>query len=89
MRALVGAELPMEDGSALPVLAASRAGYQTIGALLTTANLRAEKGEDGQVYRTLQTGSDFQYVAKDRSGALGFYEEPNLASIATKILTSV
>lgn len=51
--------------------------------------LRAEKGEDGQVYRTLQTGSDFQYVAKDRSGALGFYEEPNLASIATKILTSV
>ena len=45
VRALVGAELPMEDGSALPVLAASRAGYQTIGALLTTANLRAAKGE--------------------------------------------
>jgi phage nucleotide-binding protein len=51
--------------------------------------LRAEKGDDGQVYRTLQTGSDFQYVAKDRSGALDFYEEPDLSKIAAKILTSV
>ena len=51
--------------------------------------LRAEKGDDGQVYRTLQTGSDFQYVAKDRSGALEFYEEPDLSKIAAKILASV
>lgn len=48
--------------------------------------LRAEKADDGQVYRTLQTGADFQYVAKDRSGALDLYEEPNLAKIAAKIL---
>ena len=51
--------------------------------------LRSEKADDGQIYRTLQTGSDFQYVAKDRSGALDLYEEPNLAKIAEKILTSV
>lgn len=51
--------------------------------------LRAEKADDGQVYRTLQTGSDFQFVAKDRSGALEFYEEPDLSKIAAKIITSV
>ena len=51
--------------------------------------LRAERGDDGQVYRTLQTGTDFQFVAKDRSGCLEFYEEPDLAKIATKILTSI
>lgn len=50
--------------------------------------LRAEKAEDGQVYRTLQTGADYQYVAKDRSGALEFYEDPSLASIAAKILNT-
>jgi phage nucleotide-binding protein len=50
--------------------------------------LRAEKADDGVVYRTLQTGSDFQYVAKDRSGALEFYEEPSLSKIATKILST-
>ncbi|HLP02354.1 MAG TPA: DNA polymerase III subunit alpha, partial [Opitutaceae bacterium] len=45
VRALVGAELPMEDGSVVPVLAATRAGYRAFCRLLTTANLRAEKGE--------------------------------------------
>lgn len=48
--------------------------------------LRAERADDGQVYRTLQTSGDFQYVAKDRSGCLDLYEAPNLSSIAAKIL---
>jgi len=51
--------------------------------------LRAEKADDGQVYRTLQTGADFQYVAKDRSGALDFYEAPDLSAVAAKIATPV
>jgi error-prone DNA polymerase len=44
-RALVGCELTMEDGSVLPVLVATRAGYRHLCALLTTAHLRAPKGE--------------------------------------------
>ena len=50
--------------------------------------LRAEKADDGQIYRTLQTGADFQYVAKDRSGVLDLYEAPDLSLIAKKILSS-
>jgi error-prone DNA polymerase len=45
LRALVGSELPMEDGTVVPVLAATQAGYRRICGLLTTANLRADKGE--------------------------------------------
>lgn len=50
--------------------------------------LRAEKADDGQIYRTLQTSGDYNYIAKDRSGALELYEEPNLAAIAAKITTT-
>lgn len=50
--------------------------------------LRAEKADDGQIYRTLQTQPDFQYTAKDRSGSLDIYEEPNLANVAAKILAA-
>ena len=50
--------------------------------------LRAEKADDGQIYRTLQTQGDYNYVAKDRSGALELYEEPNLGKIAAKIIGS-
>ncbi len=45
IRALVGCELPMEDETSLPVLVATQAGYRTLCSLLTTANLRAPKGE--------------------------------------------
>jgi phage nucleotide-binding protein len=50
--------------------------------------LRSEKADDGQTYRTLQTAGDYQYIAKDRSGALDLYEEPNLANIAAKIINA-
>jgi error-prone DNA polymerase len=53
IRALVGMELPMEDGSAVPVLAASRTGYQTACGLLTAANLRAAKGEGRVAWQEL------------------------------------
>jgi len=45
VRALVGSELTMEDGSVVPVLVATRAGYRGLCGLLTTTHLRAEKGE--------------------------------------------
>lgn len=51
--------------------------------------LRAEKADDGQVYRTLQTQQDLQFVCKDRSGCLDTFEEPSLSHIRNKILDSV
>src|SRR5687767_4990477 len=45
VRAIVGSELTMEDGSVLPVLVESRAGYQNLCRLLTEGHLRAPKGE--------------------------------------------
>jgi error-prone DNA polymerase len=44
VRPIVGAELAMEDGTALPVLVQSLTGYQNLCRLLTRAQLRGEKG---------------------------------------------
>ncbi|MFN0068778.1 MAG: DNA polymerase III subunit alpha [Limisphaerales bacterium] len=44
LRPLLGAELVLDDGAVLPVLVASRAGYQNLCRLLTGAHLRATKG---------------------------------------------
>jgi error-prone DNA polymerase len=53
VRALVGCELTMEDESVVPVLVASREGYQGLCRLLTTAHLGAEKGEGRVAWREL------------------------------------
>lgn len=45
IRPLVGCELTLEDDSVLPILVASRDGYQKVCRLLTTSRLRAPKGE--------------------------------------------
>jgi error-prone DNA polymerase len=45
VRAIVGAELTMEDQTVLPVLVQSRAGYENLCQLLTRAHLRNEKGK--------------------------------------------
>jgi error-prone DNA polymerase len=45
IRAIVGAELTMEDKTVLPVLVESRRGYQNLCRLLTQAHLRSEKGK--------------------------------------------
>ncbi|MEY2559854.1 MAG: error-prone polymerase, partial [Verrucomicrobiota bacterium] len=45
VRAIVGAELSMEDGIVLPVLVQNRAGYANLCGLLTQAHLRSPKGE--------------------------------------------
>lgn len=45
IKAIVGAELEMEDNSILPVLVESRIGYQNLCQLLTRAHLRSEKGK--------------------------------------------
>lgn len=48
--------------------------------------LRSEKGEDGTIQRALQTQGDYNFTAKDRSGALDLYETPSLSHIQSKIL---
>ncbi|NYT81407.1 ATP-binding protein [Alcaligenaceae bacterium] len=50
--------------------------------------LRAEKDPEGKLVRYLQTQPDFNYIAKDRSGALDAFELPNLADIAAKVLAT-
>ena len=45
VRAIVGAELTMEDQTVLPVLVQSHEGYRNLCQLLTRAHLRNEKGE--------------------------------------------
>lgn len=50
--------------------------------------LRVEKDEAGIVHRYLQTGADFNYVAKDRSGALDQFEPANIAAITNKVINA-
>src|SRR3954470_16090373 len=45
VRAIIGSELPMEDGTMLPVLVEKQIGYKNLCRLLTRAHLRAPKGE--------------------------------------------
>jgi error-prone DNA polymerase len=58
VRALIGSELTMEDGSVVPVLVATRAGYRGLCRLLTTAHLRAEKGEGRVAWRELAEATE-------------------------------
>ena len=47
--------------------------------------LRVEKDPEGKDYRVLQTSRDIMYEAKDRSGKLDMFEQPNLSVIYNKI----
>lgn len=47
--------------------------------------MRIEKDDAGNPTRWLQTQRDYNYSAKDRSGALDMFEPPNLELIAAKI----
>src|SRR4051812_4273536 len=57
IRAHVGAELTMTDGSVVPVLVQSREGYQSLCRLITTAKLRAPKGEGSIAWEELAEAS--------------------------------
>ena len=50
------------------------------------APLRVERNAEGELERMLQLVRDDQFDAKDRSGKLDRFEEPNLAAIKAKIL---
>ena len=48
--------------------------------------LRVEEDDEGESYRVLQTDSDKHYIAKDRSGELEMFIEPNIEKISKVIL---
>jgi error-prone DNA polymerase len=54
IRAIVGSEITMEDGSALPLLVRTRTGYQNLCRLLTRAHLRAAKNESAVLWDELE-----------------------------------
>jgi len=51
--------------------------------------IRVEKDDEGEDYHILQCHKDRKYEAKDRSGALDMFEEPNLKRLAAKILAAM
>jgi error-prone DNA polymerase len=53
IRAVVGAELTMEDRCILPVLVASRSGYQNLCRLVTESRLRGSKAESTVLWKEL------------------------------------
>jgi phage nucleotide-binding protein len=50
--------------------------------------LRVEKDAEGNPTRWLQTNRDFNYEAKDRSGSLEMFEQPDLSAIAAKVIST-
>ena len=71
LRPLVGSELTLEDGTVLPVLVQSRAGYQNLCRLLTRAQLRAPKGQGRVGWEELtEFHSGLIALTGDREGPL-------------------
>ncbi|MDX2080092.1 MAG: error-prone DNA polymerase [Terrimicrobiaceae bacterium] len=58
VRPIVGAELTLEDGVILPVLVATRTGYQNLSRLITRAKLRGSKTESPVRWNELAEFSD-------------------------------
>ena len=61
IKASVGAEVTLEDGSALPLLVQTRHGYQNLCRLITRAQLRSAKGESRVSLEELEEFSDGLY----------------------------
>lgn len=58
LRAIVGAELTMDDGGVQPVLVATRTGYQNLCQLITLAKLRAAKGQSRIAWHELEAHAE-------------------------------
>src|SRR5271170_63092 len=54
LRAIVGSELTLEDGTVLPVLVMNRTGYRNLCRMITRAQLRAPKGESRILWTELE-----------------------------------
>jgi hypothetical protein len=82
-------ELQNDDGTGMSYFAPSFPGsklsvqmpyvFDVVGAM------RAEMADDGNVHRYVQTANDGKYIAKDRTGKLATFEEPDLGVFINKI----
>lgn len=71
VRAVVGTELTMEDGSVLPLLIRDREGYRSVSRLITRAQLRSPKGESSIAWQELEEVIDgVAVLTGDEEGAL-------------------
>ncbi|QQS34093.1 MAG: error-prone DNA polymerase [Acidobacteriota bacterium] len=57
IKAIVGSEITMEDGSLLPLIPLNLAGYQNLAKLITTIKLRNKKGEHFATRRDIEEHS--------------------------------
>ena len=71
LRHIVGAEVTLDDGSALPLLAANRTGYRNLCQMLTAAKLRSPKGAGAVAWEELAAHSDGLFaLTGDEDGPL-------------------
>ena len=71
-----------------PSMPGRQLGHQLPYLFDIVAPLRVERNTEGDLERMLQMVRDDQFEAKDRSGKLDRFEEPNLANIKAKILNN-
>lgn len=71
IRAIVGTELTMEDGSVIPLLVKSREGYRAVSRLLTRAQLRTAKGTSRIRWSELESiAEEAAFLTGDAEGPL-------------------
>ncbi len=71
IRAIVGSELTMADGTSFPVLVLNRTGYQNLARLLTRAQLGTPKGQCSVGWEDLEQYSDGLFaLTGDKEGGL-------------------
>ena len=71
IRAIVGTELTMEDGSVIPLLVKSREGYRAVARLLTRAQLRTAKGTSRIRWSELESiAEEAAFLTGDAEGPL-------------------
>jgi error-prone DNA polymerase len=71
VRPIVGCEIPMSDGSVLPVLVKTRQGYRNLCQLLTSMHLRSAKGEGRVKWKELESFSEGLFaLTGDEEGPL-------------------
>src|SRR4029079_484691 len=58
LKPIIGSEITMEDGSALPLLPLNLKGYQNLSRLITTIKLRNKKGEHFATRQDIEDHSD-------------------------------
>lgn len=67
LRAIVGAELTMEDGSVLPLLVMNQAGYRNLSRLICTAKMEARPAEvGGRIATAAGEGGEVFIDARER-----------------------